>query len=126
MRKAFFGSVILLFIVITLVAYWLKASAPVYDYKVLLGGNIIMAVLSILSYTVVTRQLNNNNPNAFVRGVYASTFLKLFVCIVSILAYALINKPNIHKPSLFALFGIYALYTAIETSILSKTARQTK
>lgn len=89
---------------------------------VLMGGNIIMFLLSVFSFTIVTKNMQGK-PGAFVRSVNASTFLKLFVCIVSILIYALVNKPDIHKPSLFILFGIYIVYTAIETVLLSKTAR---
>lgn len=125
MRKVFFATVLVSFIALSAIFFWLKGSAPEYHFAALMGGNILMAVLVTLSFVIVTRKLNDS-PNAFVRGVYSSTFLKLFVCIVSIVVYALANKPDVHKPSLFILFGIYAVYTVTETWMLSKLAREKK
>ena len=84
--------------------------------------DILMAVLSLISFFLVTRELKNK-PQAFVRGVYSGTFLKLLVCMASVLLYVQLNKPDIHKPTLFILFGIYAVYSIVETALLSKLAR---
>ncbi len=48
------------------------------------------------------------------------------VCMLGVLVYVVINRNSIHKQSVFAMFGIYAVYTATETILLSKTARTTK
>jgi hypothetical protein len=100
----------------------MKSALPQYRFNVMMGANIIMAVLSLTSFFLVTRELKNR-PQAFVRGVYSGTFLKLLVCMASVLLYVLFNKPDIHKPTLFILFGIYAVYSIIETTLLSKIAR---
>ena len=81
-----------------------------------------MAFLSSASFYMVTKQIKSR-PEAFVRGVYSGTFLKLLVCMAAILIYVMANRPNIHKPTLFVLFGIYIVYTVIETTTLSKMAR---
>ena|SRR5690606_14419 len=122
MSKYFSLVVVILFIVLSVIFYMLQTYAPAYDFRLLMGANIIMALLSFITYQIVKRQVNTN-PQAFVRGVYASTFLKLMVCIVGIMVYVMINRPNIHKPSLFVLFGIYAVYTFFETISVSKLAR---
>jgi len=70
----------------------------------------------------VNKQVDSR-PQAFVRGVYSASFLKLMVCMVSILVYVLLNRTHIHKPSVFVLFGIYAVYTVVETWVLSKRVR---
>ncbi len=88
-------------------------------------GNSIMAILSILTFFIVKKQMNEK-PEAFVRGVYGATFLKLMVCMAAILLYVLFDRKNIHKPSLFILFGIYAVYTTMETLLLMKLAKQAK
>jgi hypothetical protein len=36
----------------------------------------------------------------------------------------MIKKPALHKPSLFIMFGIYAVYTIIETMTFSQQARK--
>jgi len=125
MKKTFLTSVIILFIVLTVLFVGLRTLAPEYSFTVLMGGNVIMALLTITSFFLVTRQMHKK-PDAFVRGVYSSSFLKLSVCVISVMIYAIVNRPDVHKPSLLASFGIYALYTAIETWLLSKFARETK
>jgi hypothetical protein len=125
MKKNFIIVILALFCALSAVFYLLHQSAPQFSFPLLMGGNIVMAVLTILTHIIVTKQVSAR-PQAFVRGVYSATFLKLLVCIFGILGYVLINKPNIHKPSLFVLFGIYIIYTTVETLTLSKLAKGTK
>ncbi|HRO41659.1 MAG TPA: hypothetical protein PL009_02415 [Flavipsychrobacter sp.] len=125
MKWKFLVMIIAVFAVLSAVFYGVETYAPDYRFNVLMGGNLLMAVLSVASFFIVTKTINER-PQAFVRGVYGATFLKLMVCMASILVYALLNKKNIHKPSLFVLFGIYAVYTVVETWMLSKLARGAK
>lgn len=125
MRKYFPLVIILIFIVLSVIFYSLKIYTPAYRFNVLMTGNAVMAILSVITYFIVQKTIHEK-PEAFVRGVYGATFMKLLICIASVLFYALLNKKNIHKPSLFILFGIYAVYTAVETWLLSKLARGTK
>jgi hypothetical protein len=125
MKQRFLLITIVLFVLLTAVFFFLRQQAPEYDSTALLTGNALMAVLSIVSFTLISRQLGKA-PQAFVRGVYSSTFLKLFVCMIGVMVYAIANKPNVHKPTIFVLLGIYAVYTITETLMVSKTARTTK
>jgi hypothetical protein len=122
MKKLFIISIITIFIVLTAVFYALKIYMPEYHFVVLEGGNTLMALLSLISWLLVQKQMESR-PQAFVRGVYSASFLKLMVCMVSILVYVLLNRTHIHKPTVFVLFGIYVIYTAMETILLSKSAR---
>lgn len=122
MKKKYITTIITLFVLLTVVFYALCKSLPDYKMPVLMGGNIVMAILSLLSFFLVSKQLHER-PQAFIRGVYAGTFLKLFVCMIAIFVYVIANRPNIHKPSIFVLFGIYAIYTVAETSVLQKMAK---
>ncbi len=125
MTRYFVLITVVVFLLLTAVFYLLQLNMPEYRFTVLMTGNLVMALLTLLSYRIVRRQLNQR-PEAFVRGVYGATLLKLMVCMFSILLYVLLNRANIHKPSLFILFGIYAVYTAIETWLLSKMAKEAK
>ncbi|HYC28801.1 MAG TPA: hypothetical protein VEB42_08295 [Chitinophagaceae bacterium] len=125
MKRVFVVSVISLFIILAVGFLWLRTLAPEYDFTVLMLGNVVMATLSLATFFMVTKQMHGK-PAAFVRGVYASSFLKLSVCIIAVVVYALVKRPEVHKPSLFALFGVYAVYTAVETLLLSRLARETK
>lgn len=125
MKNSFIVVILVIFLVLSGLFYALKLNAPAFNFVLLMTGNVVMALLSIISYILVTKQLAAR-PAAFVRGVYASSFLKLFVCMISILTYAMVNKPNIHKPTIFMLLGIYAVYSAAETIVLSNMARRVK
>jgi hypothetical protein len=122
MKKVFIPAIVLLFFVLFAVFFLLQKSKPEYDFTVLMGGNVVMALLSILSFMLVSKQVGNS-AQAFVRGVYSASFLKLMVCMISIFIYVMLNRKHIHKPTIFALFGIYAAYTFVETVLLSKMAR---
>jgi phosphatidylserine synthase len=125
MSKHFVLVVIVVCLLLSAVFFGLQQYDPRFRFSVLMGGNILMAALSLISYGMVKKQMTQR-PEAFVRGVYGATFLKLMVCMVSILLYVMLDRKNIHKPSVFVLFGIYAVYTAIETWLLSKLAREAK
>jgi len=79
-------------------------------------------MLSLGTFLLVEKQVDGR-PQVFVRSVYSASFLKLMVCMVSILVYVLLNRANIHKPTVYVLFGIYATYTITETWLLSKLVR---
>lgn len=120
--KRFIIVIVMIFVVLSAVFYALKTYAPDFHFVALEAGNIIMSVLSLSSYFIVKNQMNGN-PQAFVRGVYSASFMKLMVCMISILVYVLLNRAHIHKPSVFVLFGIYAIYTITETWLLSKIVK---
>ncbi len=125
MRKYFIIILLTVYVVLTAGFYTLSIYAPEFDFTALFVGNSLMALLSLLAYLMVKSNLEKR-PQAFVRGVMGSSFLKLMVCMVAVLVYVLLNKEHIHKPSVFVLFGIYAIYTVIETSLLSKLVRAQK
>lgn len=125
MKKRFIITVVIAFVLIGGGLFALKEYAPEYSFELLASGNVILFVLSLVSFILVTRQ-DQHHASSFIRGVYASTFMKLMICMVAIVTYIALNKDNIHKPSIFVLFGIYAVYSAIETMSLSKIARQPK
>lgn len=125
MNKKFLAAILIAFVVLSIVFFLMKTYMPAFRFSVLMTGNTIMAALSLGSYLLIMGQMDSK-PSAFVRGVTSASFLKLMVCMIGLLAYVLINKPDIHKPTVFALFGIYIIYTAIETALLSKQAREAK
>jgi Ca2+/Na+ antiporter len=122
MNKGYIVVVIVLFILLSAVFYILHQQMPGFQLGALMGGNILMALLSIGSYVMIMRQFRNN-PNAFVRGVFGSTFLKLMICMVAFLIYAFLNRSHIHKPTVYVLCGIYIIYSIPERVYLSKQAR---
>ncbi len=127
MRKLFVVSLLVVFVLLSIVIFMLCRVAPGYLFPVLEGGNLIMLALSLAAWFLVEAQTGKGKtPSAFIRGVSGASFLKLMVCMVAILIYVALNRDTIHKPSIFVLMGIYAVYTTVETIMLSKLARIAK
>lgn len=124
MTKYFALIILTVFALLSAVFYSMITFAPAYSFPAMMTANALMASLSLLSYFIVQKQIKSR-PEAFVRGVYSATFLKLMICMVAILIYIMLFRKTLHKPSIFVLFGIYAVYTAIETIMLQKLAKKT-
>lgn len=123
MKHLFIILTIVIFLSLAAGFYALRIYNPSYHFMALEIGNLIMALLASITYVIKENQ-NSARPQAFVRGVYGSSFLKLMVCMICILLYLVLSRPNIHKPTVFMLFGIYVVYSIMETWLLSRTARK--
>lgn len=124
MKRQFVTAIIVILLLLDVSFRILGSLSPEFHITALEVSNIIMAGLSLAAYALINKQVAGK-PQAFVRGIYGSSLLKLMVCMTAILAYVLINKNNIHKPSVFMMFGVYAVYSATETILLSRMAKKT-
>ena len=122
MKNLFPIVTLIIFVVLSAVFFVLSERVPDYHFMALEVGNGLMAGLSLMTYLIVKKQMEGR-PQAFVRGVYSASFLKLMVCMISILVFVLLNREHMHKPTVFVLFGIYIIYTVMETWLLSKLVR---
>ncbi|MEP7251978.1 MAG: hypothetical protein ABI683_06345 [Ginsengibacter sp.] len=120
-----FLPVLLVFIVINAITFALMPSlkSAGFDISLLLIGNLLLFLLTAGGFFFQMRGLRSPNPNAFVRSIYASLLLKIFVILITVLLYAFINREHINKQSLFTCMGLYFVYTAIEVKQLIKIAR---
>jgi len=112
-----------IFVLLSALFFFMRTYAPAFHFTALLAGNILMAILSVASFFIVKQQMDSR-PQAFVRGVYSASLLKLMVCMFSVLGYVVVNRSHIHKPTVFVLMGIYIVYAVMETLLLSKLARE--
>ena len=96
------------------------------DQSVVIIGNLVLFLVNILSFLLSRRSLKSDNPNVFVRAMYANFMIKLFVCIAVAFIYFMMEKKNINKPGLFVCMGLYVVYTVIEVSSLTKLLRKKK
>jgi hypothetical protein len=94
------------------------------DQDVLIIGNALLFVITFISFLLAIRGLKNPNPHAFVRSVYGSIILKLFVCMIAALVYIAIYQKGLNKIALFGCMGLYLVYTFLEVSILTKLLKQ--
>ena len=125
MKNKFILIVIIVFVVLTAACYFFSMQLPKFRFPVLMTGNVVMAVLTLSTYAMVMSQLKRR-PAAFVNSVRGASFLKLFVCMIALVTYALLDREHIYKPVVFVLFGIYAIYSVIETWLMARLARDAK
>ena len=121
-----FLSIIILFIVVN--AFFVTGKGMLarwnVDQAVLIFGNLILFVITALSFFISVRGLKNPNPHAFVRSVYGSVMIKFFVFAIAAFVYIQTAKAAVNKPALIICMGLYLVYTFLEVSVLTKLLRK--
>ena len=97
-----------------------------FDQAVLIIGNLVLFAATLVSFVFAKRGLRSENPQAFVRSVYLSIMIKLFICLIAALVYIFLFRKNLNRPALFTCMGLYLVYTFIEVSVLTKMLKQKK
>ena len=116
---------IAVFLVLAGAIWVVQQSRPELDFTLLTVGNALLAALTAASFAMVRRGIAGR-PQAFVGGVYGGTMLKLFIGGGALLAYVLLNRPNLHKPSLLGVGALYIVYTLVEKIALQRLARKSQ
>src|ERR1700750_2625878 len=87
--KDLFRPIILFFIFINALCFacarWLDAKG--IDHNVLMIGNLILFLLTVIACFIHIKALKNSNAYAFVRAVTLASFLKLIVIAISVVIY---------------------------------------
>ena len=123
MKKYFNITLLITFLMVTSILYLLTMQQPLFDRPLLIGGNIVLAAVTLITFQISVKQISGN-PQAFVRGIFGGTFLKLMIYMASLMIYLFLNKEHIHKPSVFVVMGCYIIYSVIENWFLSKIAKE--
>jgi hypothetical protein len=103
---------------------WLEKNG--ISQPLVLAGNFILFMVSLLSYFIHIRSYRSANPQSSVRGLYGSFMIRFFVLALSAFIYIMFAKKDVNKPGLIICAGLYILYTAFETKALMQTAKQKK
>ena len=125
MNNKFIGTMMLVFLIVAAICYGLSVKIPAFDFATLLGANVMMFLLIIITY-FMTRKTLQDRPEAFVRGVFSGTMIKMFAVLAVVLIYVFMNKGHLYKPLVFVFFGMYVIYTGAETILMSKMAKGAK
>lgn len=127
-RSSTFTKSLVAFVIITIATIAAKnwLAAQLIDYRVVLGGNILLFLISVVTTTMSVKALNNPNPHAFVRAVYAGFLIRLFTCAIAAILYIVFAKDGVNKYGLFLSMLTYFVYTAIEVSAIQKILREKK
>lgn len=124
MRKYYLPIIAALCSVLFAVIFYWCNTHPEYDMLALMVANGLLAVLSVASFFMLKNKAKEQRPQAFVNGVYGATLLRLMVCMGSIFIYLFVNRGHLHKPSIFAMMGLYIVYTFVETISAAKEMKK--
>jgi cation transport ATPase len=94
------------------------------DQEVLIFGNLVLFIITMLSFWLGLRGLKNANSHAFIRSIYSGMMIKMFISIIAAFIYIATYKKELNKPAFFSLMGLYLVYTFIEVSGLTKMLKQ--
>jgi len=125
-RMKSFSPITLIFILLNAVFIAFKTRLQDWgvDTSVLLIANVLLFIITLISFMLALKGLKNPNPNAFVRSVYGSMIIKLFAGMIAATIYISIYQKDLNKPALFASMGLYLVYTFAEVTVLTKLLRQ--
>ena len=121
-----FIPVIGLFLLVNLILFLFGNSLKESGFNVgfLLAANAILFIITFLGFYVQTKGVRSTNVNAFIRGVYSSLLIKMFIIVIAIVIYILVMGGKTDKLSILTAMGIYIIYTAVEVVQLMKIARK--
>jgi hypothetical protein len=120
--------ILLVFIVLEAVFLLLAAVLLVWgiDYRVLMSGNVLLFVVTTISFMLYIKGLRNQNPHAFVRVMYGSMLIKFFVILVAVLIYGMIARAAVNRNGVLGCFVLYVIYTYLEVRMLLRMNRKAK
>lgn len=96
------------------------------DQEVLIIGNLLLFVVTFITYIISFKSLYSKNPNVFIRAMYGGFIIKFFVIAIAAFIYIMTAKKQVNKPALFACMGLYLIYTVLEVTALFRVLKTKK
>lgn len=84
------------------------------NYLVLMGGNCLFFLVSLLVFRMQYIAMYNSNPQVFIRSVMIGMIIKVFACVLAVVAYYFASKAAFNKPAVYASMIIYIVYLVVE------------
>jgi hypothetical protein len=84
------------------------------DHMVVMGGNCLFFLISLLIFRMQYQAMYNANPNVFIRSVMSGMIIKVFGCVIAVVAYYFISGTAFNKPAVYASMVIYVIYLVVE------------
>jgi len=103
---------------------WIFIKDPAVDYRVLLGGNLLLFAVGLISLRMNSGAMKQQNTQGFLRLMYGAFILKFFVVAIAAFVYISIFKKAVNKPALFGCFGLYLIYTFLEMRSVMKQSKK--
>lgn len=95
-----------------------------FNVDVLLVGNLVLWLITLFSAVMLQKGLKAASTAGFLRAVYGSFMIKLFIVAALVFGYLMLNKKDFNKPAIFTCMFLYLVYTFIEIRGLLKLSKQ--
>jgi hypothetical protein len=92
--------------------------------NLILGTNFIFFTLSIAGLFIQRRGAGSENLNVFLRGIYTSLLMKMFLIVGALLIYITIMGGEVNRPAIFISMALYFIFTAVEIKQIMKIVRK--
>ncbi len=90
------------------------------NYVVLIGGNCLFFLISLLVFRMQYKAMQHSNPNVFIRAVMLAMIIKFVACISAVIGYYFISKEAFSKPAVYFSMVIYVIYLVVEVRTIMK------
>lgn len=90
----------------------------------ILVANFILFTLSVAGLFLQSRGAASENLNAFLRGIYTSLLMKMFLIVGAVLVYITMMDGKVNRPAVFICMALYFIFTAIEVKQIMKIVRR--
>ena len=90
------------------------------NYAVVMGGNCLFFLVSLFVFRMQYLAMYNVNPNVFIRSVMGGMLIKVFACVIAVVAYYFISGTAFNKPAVYASMVIYIIYLVVEVRTIMK------
>src|SRR5436190_7622699 len=90
------------------------------DYIIVMAGNCLFFLISLLVFRMQYMAMYNVNPNVFIRSVMSGMIIKVFACVIAVIGYYLISRSAFNKPAVYASMVIYIVYLVVEVRTIMK------
>ncbi len=111
-----FSGLFLVFGIVTLISFGLKDELNhlKIDYRVVLGANTLLFLLSLISLVLHMQALAKPNPQAFIRSVMLANIIKILVLAISAFTYIQFAGKETSTRAVFVGLFLYIIYTWVE------------
>ncbi len=89
-------------------------------YIIVMGGNCLFFLVSLFVFRIQYLAMYNSNPNVFIRQVMGSMLIKVFACVIAVMAYYFVSGTAFNKPAVYASMVIYIVYLVVEVRTIMK------
>jgi uncharacterized membrane protein len=106
-----------------LIIYFLALTTSLHLW-LLVGGNLFITILTVLSYRLLIKSAQDTNPRKFVNAMLASSTVRIFSFAIAMACVGFYYKSKLGLANVLILFILYIIYSMVEHSYVMKANKK--